>query len=287
MKTTAILHDGNSIDIEVLGDGPNLLLPVNPVPIEGAQAEAMRQWGADPALGRRLIDGLADVARVIAFDYEGETLARPKPLTLTPSALVADALAVADAAGAGEFAWYGYSWLAMAGLQVALATDRLNGLAMGGYPPIDGPYDEMLRITTAGYELATGARKSLGEDVWASASLEPDQSRQFLTLYEALADFHDRAALERMRPEVLRLCLVGEKDEITYGPTWGDVFVSMAAPVIRNRGELEALGWEVHLLDGLDHTSAMQADAVLPILRPWLAKVSRASSRALVRQRVP
>jgi hypothetical protein len=277
MKTTATLHDGNTIDIEVVGDGPNLLLPVNPVPIEGAPAEAMRRWGADPALGRRLIDGLADVAGVIAFDYEGETLARPKPLTLTPSALVADSLAVADAAGASTFAWYGYSWLAMAGLQIALGTERLVGLAMGGYPPIDGPYDEMLRVTTAGYELATGTRTSLGEDVWASASLEPDQSRQFLTLYAALADFDDRAALQRVRGEIARLCLVGEKDEITYGPTWGDVFVSMAEPVIRDRAELEALGWQVHVLEGLDHTTAMQADVVIPILRPWLERIGSSS----------
>jgi hypothetical protein len=26
----------------------------------------------------------------------------------------------------------------------------------------------------------------------------------------------------------------------------------------------------VHVVDGLDHMSAMQADRVLPILRPWL-----------------
>ena len=143
MQTTATLHDGSTIDIEVQGDGPNLLLPVNPIPIEGPQAEAMRQWGADPALGRTLIDGLSDVARVVAFDYEGRLLAQPMPETLTPANVVADVLAVADAGSADRFAWYGYSWLAMVGLQLALATDRLTALAMGGYPPIEGPYDEM------------------------------------------------------------------------------------------------------------------------------------------------
>ena len=29
-------------------------------------------------------------------------------------------------------------------------------------------------------------------------------------------------------------------------------------------------GWEVRVLEGLDHTQAMQAAQVLPILRPWL-----------------
>jgi hypothetical protein len=43
------------------------------------------------------------------------------------------------------------------------------------------------------------------------------------------------------------------------------------APVgIRRRAELEALGWQVRVLDGLDHIKAMQAVQVLPILRPWL-----------------
>ena len=273
MQTTATLHDGSTIDIEVQGEGPNLLLPVNPIPIEGPQAEAMRQWGADPALGRTLIDGLSGVARVVAFDYEGRLLAQPMPDTLTPANVVADILAVADAGASDRFARYGYSWLAMVGLQLALGTDRLIALAMGGYPPIDGPYDEMLSVTTAGWELATGARTSGGEDEWASAHLEPDQSRQFLTLYQALRDFDDRAALREIRPDVARLCLVGSKDEIQYGPTWGDVFVSMAEPVVRNQSELEALGWEVHVLDGLDHTSAMQAANVLPILRPWLDRI--------------
>jgi hypothetical protein len=48
----------------------------------------------------------------------------------------------------------------------------------------------------------------------------------------------------------------------------------MAEPVIRNQSELEALGWEVHVLEGLDHTSAMQAANVVPILRPWLDRIS-------------
>jgi pimeloyl-ACP methyl ester carboxylesterase len=281
MKTSTRLHDGSTIDIEVTGDGPNLLLPVNPVPIEGTQAEAMAEWGADPALGRTLIDGLADVARVVAFDYEGHVLANPKPDTLTPHNLVADILAVADAAEADRFAWYGYSWLGLAGLQLAIATDRLTGLAMGGYPPVDGPYEEMLKVTTAGWELATGRRQSQGEDAWADASLQPDQSKQFLTLYTALQGFDDRAALASIPESVECVAIVGEKDEIQYGATWGDVFVSLAAPTIKARGELERHGWEVHVLDGLDHTSAMQAPAVLPILRPWLERIAaRMATRA-------
>ena len=274
MKISTRLHDGSTIDIEVSGDGPNLLLPVNPTAIEGPQADAMREWGADPALGRNLIDGLSDVARVIAFDYEGHLLAHPMPDTLTPENLTSDLLAVANAAGADRFAYYGYSWLALSGLQLAIATDRLTGLAMGGYPPIDGPYVEMLKVTTAGWELATGKRQSQGEDAWASASLQPDQARQFLTLYSALEGFDDRAAEARLARSVEKVVIVGDKDEIQYGPTWGDVFVSLAAPTIQAHEELERRGWEVRILEGLDHTTAMQSQSVLPILRPWLERIA-------------
>jgi pimeloyl-ACP methyl ester carboxylesterase len=276
MKNAVTLHDGATIDIEVSGDGPNLILPVNPIPIEDPQADEMRKWGADPALGRNLVDGLADIARVIAVDYEGHVLATPKPETLTPANVVADVLAIADAAGADRFAWYGFSWLGVVGLQLAAATDRLTGIAMGGWPPIDAPYAEMLKVTTAGWELATGARQSGGEDEWASAYLEPDQQRQFVTLYTALQSFDDRAALRRIPVAMPKVCFVGANDEIQYGPSWGDVLVNLARPVIRGRADLERLGWEVHVLEGLDHTSAMQAAVVLPILRPWLGRVSGA-----------
>ena len=105
----ARLHDGSTVAVEVHGRGPTVLLPVNPRPVEGAQAEEMRRWGADPALGRSLIDGLSDAFRVVAFDYEGQVLQVPKPDTLTPASVAGDLLAVADAVGADRFAYYGYS----------------------------------------------------------------------------------------------------------------------------------------------------------------------------------
>src|SRR6266567_6435020 len=154
----ARLHDGSTIEIEVDGEGPTLLLPVNPQPVEGPQAEQMRQYGTDPALGQSLIKGLRDAFRVVVFDYEGQCLHTPKPDTLTPDNAASDLLSVADAVGADRFAYYGYSWLAMIGLQLAIRTDRLWALIMGGFPPLNGPYEEMFRVTTATYEMASGAR---------------------------------------------------------------------------------------------------------------------------------
>jgi pimeloyl-ACP methyl ester carboxylesterase len=58
-----------------------------------------------------------------------------------------DYLAVAGAAGAARFTYYGYSWGCVTGLQLALRTDRLDALACGGFPVIDGPYAEMLETS--------------------------------------------------------------------------------------------------------------------------------------------
>lgn len=274
------LHDGSAMDVEVHGDGPTVVLPVNPQPIEGSQADAMRAWGADPALGRSLMNGLKDAFRVVAFDYEGHVLAVPKPDTLTPANVAKDFLAVADAVGADRFTYYGYSWLALCGLQLALRTHRLAALVMGGYPPIDGPYAQMLRVTAATHEMSTGTRhapttltttQAPSEDFdWSSVevTMSEPQTRQFRTLYQALQRFDDRA----VQPQIScpRLCFAGSADEIDYDERWGGVRVSMVTPLVARRAELEGLGWDVRVLDGLDHTQAMQAANVLPVLRPWL-----------------
>ena len=284
--TEARLHDASTIAFEVHGRGPTVLLPVNPEPVEGAQAEELRRWGADPALGRSLIDGLSDAFRVVAFDYEGHLLQVPKPDTLTPANVTGDLLAVADAAGADRFAYYGYSWLALAGLQLAIRTDRLSALVMGGFPPIGGPYTQMLAVTAATHALASSApapstaptpqpsaepqEEPVGELDWSQVevSLTEAQTRQFVTLYQALQGFDDVAAQPRIRCP--RLCFVGSADEIDYDERWGGVHVSMAGPLTDRRAELEALGWQVRVLEGLDHIKAMQAAQVVPILRPWL-----------------
>lgn len=266
----AKLHDGSMIEIEVHGKGPTLLLPVNPRPIEGEQAEQMRQYGADPALGQSLIKGLSNSFRVVVFDYEGHILSHPKPKTLTPTNVAADILAVADATDTDHFAYYGYSWLAVNGLQLAIRTDRLSALIMGGFPPLNGPYREMLSVTKATNDIANGIHSSQTEeeDEWSSMSMSDDQTRQFVTMYEALQEFDDQVAQTKITCP--RLCFVGSTDEIHYGKKWGDVDVNIASLIIQGQTQLESLGWDVRVLTGLDHIQAMQAVQVLPIIHSWL-----------------
>lgn len=287
------MHDGAVIDVEVSGDGPTILLPVNPVPVEGDRADEMRKWGVNPALGRTLIDSLNDRYRVIAFDYENHVIAHPKAATLTPENIAKDFLAVADAAGADRFAYYGYSWLSLSGLQLAIRSDRLTALIMGGFPPIDGPYSAMLAVTKATFDLAAAPKDDTTSQSWpdqddvkgtddydwdaAELTLNGDQTKQFLTLYEALEHFDDRAVQPRLT--MPRLTFAGAKDYIDYSEKWGDVRVEIAGPLVNRRDDLTRYGWDTAVVDDADHTKAMQPENVLPIIVPWLD--SRLHSRRL------
>lgn len=164
----------------------------------------MRKWGVDPELGRSLIDGLSNQFRVVAFDYEGHLMKIPQPDTLTPNNIASDLLAVADAANGRQFAYYGYSWLALSGMQLAIRTDRLTALIMGGFPPIGGPYKEMLKVTMATHEMTIAPKEppktnpsSADEFDWNSVEVTftEGQTCQFVTLYQALQDFDDRDVL--------------------------------------------------------------------------------------------
>jgi pimeloyl-ACP methyl ester carboxylesterase len=272
----ARLHDGTTIPVVVTGEGKNVLLPVRTEYHDEAQAESMRQWGADPDVGPNLISGLSTSFRVIAADYEGHRMAHPAPDTLTPDTIAADLLAVADAAGAGPFGYYGYSWLALSGLQLAIRTDRLWALAMGGFPPIGGPYREMLAVTRAAHRASIEPPPVI-EDVipgdWDTAHIQTteDQTKQFVTLYEALQTFDDTSAQAQLT--IPRLAFAGSEDRIVYGPDWGDVEVVIADPLIDRREDLASSGWDVRVFPGLDHMSAMHSEVVLPILLDWLHRV--------------
>jgi hypothetical protein len=281
----AVLHDGSTIPVTIQGTGPDLLLPVPLAGHSAEEAETIRQWGADPDLGPNLVQGLSAANRVIAVDYEAHRMAFPAPDTLTPGNVTADLLAIADAAVSTTFAYYGYSWLGLCGLQLALRTDRLGALAMGGFPPLDGPYKSMLAVTRAAHQAAVrdAAARTAGEPPVPAAEVEPgdwdsasiqtnaDQTRQFLTLYEALQDFDDAAA--PVPAGLPRLAFAGAEDRIDYTQQWGGVQVRIGDPLAAHEHELVQAGWDVRVLPGLDHLGAMQSSVVLPLLTDWLRKV--------------
>jgi pimeloyl-ACP methyl ester carboxylesterase len=265
--TAARLHDGSIIEVTARGDGPAVLLPVRTAPIEGAAADRMRAWGVEPNAGADLAAALPD-HRVVSADYEGHRAAHPAPQTLTADALSSDLLAIADAAGVARFAYYGYSWLALAGLQLAIRTDRLTGLAMGGFPPLGGPYAAMLAVTRAAHRQSLhNVGKSPTDPApgdWDSAEVTapPEQTGQYLTLYESLQDFDET----EVRLNIPRFAFAGADDVIQYGAKWDHARVDIGPALASHREELERQGWTVEVLENKDHLTAMHADVV----RQWL-----------------
>jgi pimeloyl-ACP methyl ester carboxylesterase len=237
---TAVAHDGTTIDIDVHGSGPTILM--HPLPAyPGFDAETL-------ALKRRLDEGLvpqlSDRFRLVMFEYPGD----PKPATLTPTNVVRDLLAIADAAEADRFTWCGYSWTAVIGLQLAIATDRLSGLICGGWPPLDAPYPEVLQVVNA-------AREYEGPLQSASQAL----FQQFITFYEPLQSFEDAPIRQISCP---RLCVAGTADNM-YG-------VGLGARIMAQREELERLGWDVRFVDGLEHMEVLEPSVFIPLIGEWL-----------------
>lgn len=151
---------------------------------------------------------------------------------------------------------------------------------MGGFPPWDGPYRSMLAVTRAAYAASTRAPDPSAVPLaeaepgdWDSVTVQTTeaQTRQFVTLYEALQDFDDVGA--PVPPGLSRLAFAGADDQIDYSQQWGGVRVRIGEPLARHRDALAAAGWDVQALPGLDHLSAMHSSVVLPILRAWLGKV--------------
>ncbi|SNY53846.1 alpha/beta fold hydrolase [Paractinoplanes atraurantiacus] len=259
----ARLHDGTELPVTVLGDGPAVLLPISIAVTEEPRASEMRAWGAEPDTGHQLATGLVAAGfRVVAADYEAHRASHPAPLTA--ATVASDLLALVEDS---RFAYYGYSWLALAGLQLAIRTDRLTALVMGGYPPLGGPYAEMLAVTRAAHRMAVekpAAPASVTPGDWDSVevTVPPSQTAQYVSLYESLASFDERA----VSLSIPRTAFAGAEDNIQYGPKWGDLRVPIADRLAENKAELASRGWDVRLIPGVDHMAGMRPELVLPIL---------------------
>lgn len=283
------LSNGSEMEVGLTGkeDGSVIMLPIAKKSVYGQEAETLKMWGVDPELGEHFVDGLADNFKVLYFDYEGHLLRTPNFDYLTPEHITKDFLLIADEMNVDQFSYYGYSWLALAGLQLAIRTNRLESFIMGGFPPLDGPYKEMLIVTEKTYQqaldnqnLSNSARvkndvpDTPDEIDWENVQVEldPNQTKQFVTMYQNLMNFDDKSIQKQLT--IPRLAFAGEMDTIVYGENFGNVTVDIVGLLTKNKKELKQLGWDVEVLkgEGMDHTKAMQPINVLPLIKPWLVE---------------
>lgn len=237
----AVAHDGSQIYYEVHGTGRKFLL-------FGFQL----QPGAPTV--QQFVEGLGQDYKLVLARYPGGAR-EARMYSLTPAAVARDYLAVADAVGADEFAFYGYSWGAVCGLQLAIRSPRLKALVAGGFPMIDGPYPDMLKTL----------RLRVIEHVQSDSAREFD--RQILTFYEGLQSFDDRSVQSELR--IPRLNFVGTEDSVTFP---GNVHVEFFKIFDHGRKELTAAGWQVVSLTGKNHSTGSGPDVVVPLVRNWLGE---------------
>lgn len=213
------------------------------------------------AAAQTMLDGylgaLVDRYRVLLVDYPGIGGSRDiAPQDLTADRVCADLLGVARTAGFDGFAYWGYSWSGAVGLQLAARTDRLTALVIGGWPPLDAPYREILEA----------ARRKLPNPEPSSLKIlrNPAQYGQWIAYYESMEGWNEPDAVARIACP----CMVyfgSEGDLIEAG-----VPVTIASRIRQHRGVLEAAGWTVHELAGQDHGAAALPAAVVPPVRAFL-----------------
>lgn len=230
-------HDGTQIYYEVHGTGPRFLLFGYNLQPNSPDISAF-------------VDGLGHDYRLIVAEYPGE----PKMYTLTPATVTRDYMEIAKAAGAEEFAFYGYSWGAVCGLQLALRTDRVKALIAGGFPMIGGPY----------LELRDSLQKALVAKL--SPSMNREVARQYLTYYEGLQSFDDQSVQKRLG--IPRLNFVGTNDDFTFM----DVQMEFYKRFLEHKDAIKAAGWDLVFVQGQDHSTTVSPKTSIQLIRRWLAE---------------
>jgi hypothetical protein len=286
LKKIIRLNNHSAIEVGLTGgsDRPTIMLPIAKKSVYNQEAENLKLWGVDPEIGKHFVEGLSDTFQVLYFDYEGHLFQHPVD-NLTVDHIVKDLLLIADEMNVKSFSYYGYSWLALIGLQLGIRTNRLESLVMGGFPPYKGPYQEMLIVTQKTHTQALNnqneaAEKSsietenLDEIDWDNIKVSMDTrvTAQFVALYESLTAFDDRSIHHLL--SLPKLAFAGENDTIVYGENFGNVTVDIGGILKKNKEQLTDLGWDVEILRGtqMDHTKAMQPAVVLPLIKPWFVK---------------
>jgi pimeloyl-ACP methyl ester carboxylesterase len=166
---------------------------------------------------------------------------------------------VASAAGFDRFAYWGYSWGAAVGLQLAARTSRLTALVLGGWPPLGAPY--------AGILQATRLKQASPEPSSLKVLRSKDQYRQWEAYYSSMLAWPEAESVARIAcPKMV--FFGGEGDLVE-----ADIPIRIASLIREHRTALEQLGWVVHELPGQGHGVCMAPDLVVPPVRSFLDRV--------------
>ena len=244
------------------GDGAPVLITL---PLMASHTEIF--GGESAVVVDGYLDRLTDAYRVLLVDYPNIGRSTSPPAhEMTADRVCSDLLAVVDAAGFDRFVYWGYSWGAAAGLQLATRTDRLLAFVIGGWPPLGAQYRDILEA----------ARNQL-DDPSPSARVvlrEPAQYAQWVTFYESVLDWPERAAVEGI--SCPRMVFFGEQGDVDPG---GENIL-IASTLRERRRDLEGLGWRVHEIPGREHSVCVDPAVVVPPVRAFLDEAMGRSTSA-------
>ena len=246
------LDSASGVFYDVQGQGQPLLIGL---PLMASLTQIFGSEMQDVLDG--YLDRLTDRYRVLRVDYPSIGGSRDiAPQDLTADRVCADLLAVATAAGFDRFAYWGYSWGAAAGLQLAARTDRLTALILGGWPPLGAPYKDILQ--------ATRLKQPDPEPSSLKILRSKQQYRQWETYYASMLSWCEGKSVARIQiPKMV--FFGGEGDLVEAG-----VPIRIASIIREQRTTLEGQGWEICELADQDHGVCMAPQLVVPPVRAFL-----------------
>jgi pimeloyl-ACP methyl ester carboxylesterase len=249
------LDPASGVHYDVQGQGQPLLIGL---PLMASFTEL---FGSEmqPVLDGYL-NRLTDRYRVLRVDYPSIGGSRDiAPQELTADRVCGDLLDVASAAGFDRFAYWGYSWGAAVGLQLAARTDRLTALVLGGWPPLGAPY--------AGILQATRLKQADPEPSSLKVLRSKDQYRQWEAYYSSMLDWPEAESVARIACP--RMVFFGGDGDLVEA----DIPIRIASLIREHRTALEQLGWVVHEFPGQGHGVCMAPELVVPPARSFLDRV--------------
>jgi len=237
---------------EVHGKGIPLLLGF---PVLASHALVFGEAAGE--IHAQFLAGLTDRYQVLTIDYPsiGRSADIP-PELLTRDRVCQDLLKVATAAGFHDFVYWGYSWGAAVGLQLSSRTDRLTGLVMGGWPPLGAQYADVL----------ASAEEQIADPPAAVQVVlrSPAQYAQWSYFYRSLGDWSEELLCRSLT--MPRLAFAGGEGDVLAGSR----LIRNASTLKARQAELEAMGWEVQLIPGRDHSVGLDPAIVVPLVREFL-----------------
>lgn len=259
----ATTDDGVKIHYEILGnpDGPVLFMGYPWC--EGLGVTI----GMPTTSNQAWLEAFADRYRIVNFAYPRGVPPTElgDPAAYTADRVAADYLTVADEVGVDRFVTMGWSAGGHFGLQVATRTARVAGVVCGCHPPLGGSYQGSLERFKGAVASGT-ARGPWGGTISTSSGFFEGMISYFESIVQGGRDEDD----EVRKLGGARITFVGSEDQggAPDGKSGG-----LADLVRKNKDDLERLGWEVLIFDGLDHMGALErVDVVIPAIRAALDK---------------